>query len=94
MITLTPQQEDSTIGHYIATMEAINYHNEDIKPKLDILSGSDTREYLQAYDMYKEDEAKHVKHMMKHQSVFNNLLSNHGLTVVTLIAKANNYYSV
>lgn len=86
-LTLKPQHETSVIGQMIQLVSSINYHKNEIAPRLQDAELFERKEYEAMNNENIQSLSEMKAYIIENENVFNDLLSSYGLSVSVFINK-------
>ena len=86
-LALKPQHETSVIGQMIQLASSINYHKNEIAPRLQDAVPFERKEYEAMNNENIQSLSEMKAYIIENESTFNNLLSSYGLSVSIFINK-------
>ena len=86
-LALKPQHETSVIGQMIQLASSINYHKNEIAPRLQDAEPFERKEYEAMNNENIQSLSEMKAYIIENESTFNNLLSSYGLSVSIFINK-------
>jgi len=87
---LKPEHQDTVLGTFLSVESQIRYHEKNIIPFYAGMEDWERNEYQEVYKSNVEQLEAMAVYMMQNEALFNDLLSDYGLTVVLFIAKVKN----
>jgi len=86
-LALKPQHETSVIGQMIQLVSSINYHKNEIAPRLHEAELFERKEYEAMNNENIQSLSEMKAYIIENESTFNNLLFSYGLSVSVFINK-------